>query len=280
MTAFLSLMTKGIVIVTLPPHTTDKLQPLDASVYASFKSCMRTIFNSYTLMHPHKHITEHMLPEFAPKAWVKACTPSNVLSGFSATGIWPINPDIFPDAAFLTSEVTEKPVPPAEDTDGVDEGVGSIMVSLVTAGPSPGPSVPSSSTPGSYFPGSSAPGPSSPGSYVPGPSALTSFVPGSSVPGSSTPGPSSQGSSVPGPSVPGSSTPAHLFLAHRLLAHLFLVHLLLAHLFLAHMLMAHLFPAHLFLAHLLKVHLLRTHLLLTNLLLAHLLLTNLLLSHL
>ena len=198
----------GIVIVTLPPHTTDKLQPLDVSVYASFKSCMRTIINSYTLMHPHKHITEHMLPEFASNAWIKACTPSNVLSGFSATGIWPINPDIFPDAAFLASEVTERPPPPAED---MDEGVGSIVDSLGTAGgpshASPGPSSPGPSSPGPSASGPAAPGPSSPGPSAPSPSAPGPSSPATSAPAPSSPGPSAPAPSSPGPSAPGPSAP-------------------------------------------------------------------------
>ena len=162
----------GIVILTLPPHTTNKLQPLDVSVFASFKQCMRVILNDYTLMHPHTHISEHMLPEFASKAWIKACTPSNVLSGFSATGIWPINRDIFPDDAFLGAEVSERPQP--QETEEEDEGLGSNVDSSIVS--APGPSHLSSPGP-SHF---SSPGPShlsSPGpsqASAPGPSHLSS----------------------------------------------------------------------------------------------------------
>ena len=124
----------GIVILTLPPHTTNKLQPLDVSVYAAFKQCLKTIINDFNLMHPRTHITEHMLPEFASKAWVRACTPSNVLGGFSATGIWPINTEIFPDEAFLASEVTERPEPPGQEG---DEGLGSSIASESTITPEP-----------------------------------------------------------------------------------------------------------------------------------------------
>lgn len=119
----------GIVIVTLPPHTTDKLQPLDVSVFGPFKTYLRGLINDYSLMNPQMHITDHMLPEFASKAWIKACTPSNVLSGFAATGTWPINRNIFPDEAFIPSLVSERPAPapPQEPSheaeDMVDEGV-------------------------------------------------------------------------------------------------------------------------------------------------------------
>ena len=108
----------GIVIVTLPPHTTDKLQPLDVSVFGPFKTYMRGQLNDYALMHPNKHITEHMLPEFASNAWNSACTPNNVLSGFRATGILPINCHIFADEAFVGAQVTERPAPSEDDIGG------------------------------------------------------------------------------------------------------------------------------------------------------------------
>ena len=68
----------GIVIVTLPPHTTAKLQPLDVSVFGPFKSHMRSLQNDFHLMNPNTHITEHMLPDFACKAWIEACIPTNI----------------------------------------------------------------------------------------------------------------------------------------------------------------------------------------------------------
>ena len=101
----------GIVIVTLPPHTTDKLQPLDVSVFGPFKTYLRSLLNDHALMHPNKHITVHQLPEFASEAWTKAGTPSNILGGFRSTGIWPINRNIFPDDAFVGAQVTERPAP-------------------------------------------------------------------------------------------------------------------------------------------------------------------------
>ena len=58
----------GIVILTLPPHTTDKLQPLDVSIYASFKSQLKQIQNSFRQMNPNVHISIQMMPEMASKA--------------------------------------------------------------------------------------------------------------------------------------------------------------------------------------------------------------------
>ena len=98
----------GIVIVTLPPHTTARLQPLDVSVFGPFKTFLRGIQDDFKLQKPHEPITEHVLPEMACKAWLKAATPDNIMSGFTATGIWPINRNIFPDDAFMGAEVSER----------------------------------------------------------------------------------------------------------------------------------------------------------------------------
>ncbi|XP_076049622.1 uncharacterized protein LOC143030355 [Oratosquilla oratoria] len=109
----------GIVIVTLPPHTTDKLQPLDVSVFGPFKTFLRGLLNDHSLMHPNEHITVHQLPEFASKAWIKAINPSNILDGFRLTGIWPINHNIFPDDAFVGAQVTKRLTPPVNYTEEV-----------------------------------------------------------------------------------------------------------------------------------------------------------------
>ena len=104
--------TNGIKIVTLPPHTTDKLQPLDVSVFGPFKGCLKRQQTSYNIMHPNEHITLHQLPQFACEAWTTAANPLNIISGFRATGICPLNRDIFPEDAFVAAQVTERVEPP------------------------------------------------------------------------------------------------------------------------------------------------------------------------
>ncbi|KAK4288154.1 hypothetical protein Pmani_038804 [Petrolisthes manimaculis] len=228
----------GIVIVTLPPHTTDKLQPLDVSVFGPFKTFLRALLNDHALMHPNEHITVHQLPEFACDAWTKAANPVNILSGYRATGIWPVNRLIFPDEAFVGAQVTERPAPPedfvvevgppssdgANSSDGEDQPPASQVIDLPdlsptleddpddptgTAWPDPGTAAPgpSTATPG---PSTATPGPSTatpgPSTATPGPSTATPG-PSTATPGPSTatPGPST---ATPGPSTatPGPST--------------------------------------------------------------------------
>ena len=210
----------GIVIVTLPPHTTDKLQPLDVSVFGPFKTYIRGQLNDYALMHPNKHITEHMLPEFASNAWNSACTPTNVLSGFRATGIWPINRHIFADEAFVGAQVTERPAPSEDDIGGavptLDQELELTPVVCLSADDDDDELPPASSDVASPDP--ATPGPStSAAPATPGPS--TSAAPATPGPSTSaapaTPGPSTSAdhatrgpSTSAAPATPGPSTSA------------------------------------------------------------------------
>ena len=67
--------------------------------------------HDYQLAHPHTPVREQEVPEMACNAWIKACTPANVLAGFRSTGIWPIKRDIFTDLDFMGSTVTEREPP-------------------------------------------------------------------------------------------------------------------------------------------------------------------------
>ena len=230
----------GIVIVTLPPHTTDKLQPLDVSVFGPFKTFLRALLNNFALMHPNQHITVHQLPEFACEAWIKASTPSNILGGFKSTGIWPINENIFPEDAFVGAQVTERPAPPenfvvevgppnseeghsdgedrqADDHDsqvGQDHPVYSSRPSddlsppvrggepTTSAFATPGPSTPSTSAPATLCP--STPSTSAPA--TPGPNTPSTSAPATPCPST----PSTSAPATPGPSTPSTSTPATL----------------------------------------------------------------------
>ena len=61
------------------------------------------------LKNPGKTTTIYQMGSLIGAAWLKACTPNNIISGFIVTGIWPFNRDIFHDDEFLQSAITDRP---------------------------------------------------------------------------------------------------------------------------------------------------------------------------
>ncbi|XP_065662501.1 uncharacterized protein LOC136085116 [Hydra vulgaris] len=99
-----------VVMLTLPPHCSHKLQPLDKTVYGPFKAFYNHAANSFMVNNPSKHITIYDISSLVGIAFPLAFTPKNIVSGFQCTGIFPFNPMIFRDEDFLSSYVTDRPI--------------------------------------------------------------------------------------------------------------------------------------------------------------------------
>ncbi|CAB4032795.1 tigger transposable element-derived 6-like [Paramuricea clavata] len=91
----------GIEMVSLPPHTSHKLQPLDRSFFKPLKSAFNTACSSWLRSHSGRRITVDKLGELFNTAYLKAATMENAISGFRCSGIVPFNSDILPSSDFL-----------------------------------------------------------------------------------------------------------------------------------------------------------------------------------
>lgn len=102
----------GIVLLTFPPHTSHRLQPLDVGVFSSFKNNCKAEFNSWISQNPGKTISIYHVAGLSAKAYDNAFTRANILSGFKKTGIVPFDPKVFnDDDDFAPSIVTDQPLP-------------------------------------------------------------------------------------------------------------------------------------------------------------------------
>lgn len=101
----------GINLLTIPPHTSHKLQPLDTAVYGPLKTYYNTACDNWKLANPGKTITIYDVAGCFGKAFPQAFTCNNIQSGFRVTGIFPFNSDIFMENDFLSSYVTDRPLP-------------------------------------------------------------------------------------------------------------------------------------------------------------------------
>ena len=102
----------GIVLLTIPPHTSHHLQPLDKSVFYPFKTAYNSAMDSWNRSHPGKRVTIYDIPQLVNQAQLSAIVPRNILSGFEHTGNWPYNPNLFTDADFAPSDVTDRDYAP------------------------------------------------------------------------------------------------------------------------------------------------------------------------
>ncbi|CAH2108862.1 unnamed protein product [Euphydryas editha] len=101
----------GVTILTLHPHTSAKLQPLDVGIYSPFKSYYNAAMESWLLKNPGKPVTIYDIAELIGIAFTRAMTPTNIINSFKKTGIYPFDRDIFTEEDFLPSTVTDRPNP-------------------------------------------------------------------------------------------------------------------------------------------------------------------------
>lgn len=104
----------GIVLLSFPPHTTHRLQPLDVGVYAPFKARLAIAFNDWMLANPGQAISIRNIGYLANKAYEITFSIKNITHAFKKTGLWPINRLTFTDEDFAASSVTDRPLIPDE----------------------------------------------------------------------------------------------------------------------------------------------------------------------
>ena len=81
----------GISVVTMPPHTSHRLQSLDVTFYSPLKSAFNNEHSKYLRNHPLSKITPYELAELFNNAYMKVATPEKTIKGFQTTGIHPYN---------------------------------------------------------------------------------------------------------------------------------------------------------------------------------------------
>lgn len=92
-----------ISFVTIPPHASHRLQPLDVTFYGSLKAAFNRECDLFMKQKPNTKITPYDLAALFNKAFMRTATIEKGVSGFSTTGIYPLDPNKFTDDDFLAS---------------------------------------------------------------------------------------------------------------------------------------------------------------------------------
>ncbi|KAK7497802.1 hypothetical protein BaRGS_00010936 [Batillaria attramentaria] len=106
----------GVVMLCLPPHTTNKLQPLDVSFFRPLKTHFLQAQETWLRNNPGRKISAFQIAHLVNSAYSKAASIPNAVSGFEKTGIFPCNRHVFADEDFAASTLVS-------NTPGADEPV-------------------------------------------------------------------------------------------------------------------------------------------------------------
>ncbi|KAB0802155.1 hypothetical protein PPYR_04341 [Photinus pyralis] len=95
-------------ILCIPPHTSHRLQPLDVSFMFPLSTFHTQECETWMRQNPGRAITIRQVGSIFGKSYLKASTPQNAINGFKKTGIFPLDPNVFPEEAFAASETTDR----------------------------------------------------------------------------------------------------------------------------------------------------------------------------
>ncbi|CAG7669233.1 unnamed protein product [Allacma fusca] len=83
----------AIELLTLPPHSSHKMQPLDVGVYSPLKAKYREELARWLSSHMRQAPKIVDIPDILAPAYKEATKRSSAVNGFRATGIWEVNPE-------------------------------------------------------------------------------------------------------------------------------------------------------------------------------------------
>lgn len=93
----------GVLIVCLPPHSSNRMQPLDVTFMGPLKTFYAKAIENWLANHPNRIVRKLQIASIFGEAYMQAATMSNAVNGFAATGIFPYQPDKFKEIDFLTA---------------------------------------------------------------------------------------------------------------------------------------------------------------------------------
>lgn len=96
-----------IHMLSLPPHTSHRMQPLDVSFFGPFKAAYKRECDAFLKSHLAEKITPYEVASLVRRAFNNVASISKGESGFRSTGIFPLNPEIFTEEDFIAAELLQ-----------------------------------------------------------------------------------------------------------------------------------------------------------------------------
>ncbi|XP_072392290.1 uncharacterized protein [Diabrotica undecimpunctata] len=106
----------NIHLLSLPPHSSHRTQPLDRNFFRPLKAYYDDLCDNWTTSNPGQVVTEYHVAGLFKQAYEKTATIEKAVNGFKMTGIFPLDENIFTED-FLSSSVTEQEQEEVNDLD-------------------------------------------------------------------------------------------------------------------------------------------------------------------
>ncbi|XP_053692646.1 uncharacterized protein LOC128741096 [Sabethes cyaneus] len=92
-------------VLSIPPHTSHKTQPLDVSFMGPFKAYYSKALDSFMKRNNGNPVTVYNVAAIVNEAYTEAATISVARNGFRKTGIYPFSRHVFSDNDFASSDL-------------------------------------------------------------------------------------------------------------------------------------------------------------------------------
>lgn len=99
-----------VTVISLPPHCSQRLQPLDVSFMGPFKTNFSKAVECFLKDNPGKVVTLNEISSLVGLAFMQASRATTAVNGLRKTGVVPFNRFIFNDADFAPSDVSDIPI--------------------------------------------------------------------------------------------------------------------------------------------------------------------------
>lgn len=106
----------GVHLLSIPPHTSHRLQPLDISFFGPLKKAYDRECDIFMKTHNYEKISHYEVAELLRNAYVRVATIEKAIKGFEAAGISPLNPSVFDDDDFLPADLLAPTANPTNNT--------------------------------------------------------------------------------------------------------------------------------------------------------------------
>lgn len=104
-------------MISIPPHCSHRMQPLDIGVFGPFKKLFYAQCQAWMKTHPCVDIED--VPSLADKCLDLTVTPRNIKKAFLDTGIFPFDPHRFTDEDFIAADIIGEEQCSDDDDDGI-----------------------------------------------------------------------------------------------------------------------------------------------------------------